>query len=347
MLVLFALWQFRFSRRVPLSHWAAFFVAFLLIAGPMIQYILGNWAEYSKRAQQVSIMNDVRAKGWNELYISFIKHLQCFNFRGDFNARQNIHFWPQLDFVTGALFFPALIWSHLRAFKDPRASLFVLWFWIMMSAGIFSMTVEAPQGHRTILVTPALALMTAWFLSELWAGLGPLWEGGWPRSLQIGLWIVLAAVPLANAIELYNYWPDDAATWRSFSPESSLAARRAAQSPGNWLVYSSSLDKEYQFHGFERNTFIRFLLKQQGRYLETLQPANLLHPGDEHLAGILAIWNESDDGISAAAKAEFPDIKIEEAKDPYEARSDYLAMEIPMEKVPKAKAGQKKLFFAK
>jgi 4-amino-4-deoxy-L-arabinose transferase-like glycosyltransferase len=348
MLALFSLLQWRLLRGIRLWDWLALAGGFVLVALPMLWYILGNWGAYSQRAGQVSILNDVRVRGWGELAISFFKHLECFNFRGDFNARHNIHFWPQLDFISGALFAPALILAHARAFKDPRALLLCLWFWAMLGAGIFSMTVEAPQAHRTILVAPMAALCLAWFLAEMGRSLAPAFPGGWPRPLTLALILTCAAVPCFNAYELYANWPQDSATWRSFSPEATLAARRAQACPKGWEIYLSPLSQEYQFHGFERDQFLRFVLKQQGRSFYELRPSQGVSSNPSSpLGGVLAIWGDSDSDISAAMQRDFPDIPVEQAKDPFETRNDYLAAQIPFDRIPQRKRGDgpQPLFF--
>jgi 4-amino-4-deoxy-L-arabinose transferase-like glycosyltransferase len=339
LLGLFSLLQWRLLKGVPSRAWLALGACFLLVAGPMLLYVAFHWGDYSLRAGQVSIFNDVRAKGWGELWISFCKHLQCFNYRGDFNARHNLSFWPQLDFVSGGLFAAAMLWAHLRFFRDPRAALFTLWFWIMLSAGIFSMTVEAPQAHRSILVAPVAALAVAWFALELSRALAPAWKGGWPAALKAAALAAALAVPLFNAGELYANWPGDAATWRSFSPESTLAARRAAQSPPDWEVYVSPLDHEYQFHGFERDQFTRYTLGLQGRSFYPLRLSQALTPGAK---GVLAIWGDSDPEMTAAMRRDFPGVPIEEARDPFEAKNDYLAAAIPWDRIPDLKHSKRK-----
>jgi len=205
------------------------------------------------------------------------------------------------------------------------------------------MTVEAPQGHRTILVAPMVALAVAWLLSSLWGSLGNAWQGAWPRSLALAVAGVMLAVPLFNGYELYANWPQDSATWRSFSPESTLAARRAAASPPDFEVYVSPLQYEYQFHGFERDQFVRFALRQQGRGFYPLHPSQAATSGRQAPpAGVVAIWGESDTTITAQMKRDFPDIAIEEAKDPFEPKSDYLAAQIPWQRIPELKKARVK-----
>ncbi len=342
LLLLFMLFRPRLFKAVPAKGWLAFGLGFLAVAGPMLAWIAGHWQGYAFRSQQVSIMNDVRTKGWSELWVSFKKHLLMFGFRGDHQARHNIHFWPQLDFLSAALFLPALLMAHLRSFVDARAAFLSLWFWIMLSAGIFSMTVEAPQGHRSILVAPMIPLACAYALSRLWASLKSSFVSGVPAGLRKAGLLALLAVPAFNAYELFGHWAGHPATWRSFSPEASLAARRALAAPPGALVLLSNLDREYQFHGYERNVFVRFFLKLEGRRHALLRASNPVEglPGLPSPGSVLAIWGESDLDISAAFQSQFPDLPLERAQDPHDAKADYLAAEIPWERIPAIKQGQ-------
>jgi hypothetical protein len=193
-------------------------------------------------------------------------------------------------------------------------------------------------------VAPLTALASAWFLMCLKEGLAGCFKAGWPREAGWALGALLACVPLFNALEFYGNWPEHEATWRSFSPEATLAARRAAQAPEGWEIYISMLEKEYQFHGFEREQFVGFLLKQQGRGHYPLQLSQAVQGemAKPEPKGVLAIWADSDADFTQAMRRDFPEIPIEEAKDPHDAKNDYLAASIPWDRIPK---GRKAFFF--
>jgi hypothetical protein len=340
MFILFSLWNWRLLRGLNLRQVASFMAAFLLVAAPMLSYVADHMDLYVMRAGQVSIMNDVRSKGWTELWVGLSRHLLMFNFRGDHQARHNLSFWPQLDFLTALAFFPALGYALLRSRRDARASMLLIWFWVMLSQGFLTMTVEAPQGHRSILVAPCVALAVAWFSSQLFPGLGRLFSGAaWPRALKAAGLVLVLAIPAFNATELFGAWAEDPATWRSFSPEASMAARRAMQVPQGAVIFVSPLKQEYQFHGFERDFFIHYFLKSREKDIRQLQPnANAVPPCTQ----VLALWGASDEDISAAFKAQYPDIAVETGNDPYDNSVLYLAAEIPFERLPRSPKG---LFF--
>jgi 4-amino-4-deoxy-L-arabinose transferase-like glycosyltransferase len=336
---LFALIHFRRLKGIAWSSWAIFAVCFLDVAGPMFYYMATHWGIYAARTRSASIMNDINTKGWGQLWISFGRHLRCFNFSGDMNARHNIHGWPQVDFLTGTLLVPSLLWAHKRFRQDPRATLFCLWFWVMLSQGIFSIAAEAPQANRCILVTPVLALSVAWFLGEAAGRLKDLWAARvWPRPLVLGLVVVLAAIPVFNASEVFGAWTDDPATRTYFALESTSAARRAVAQGPDWLVYCADL---YQaVNGYpqaERSYFLHFLLKQAGRELHPLgYPTTELTPfPDREPKGVLLIWATTDLIISQALEQQYPDLKVEPFLGISEDRFDYLVLAIPWDRIPK------------
>ncbi|MES2201353.1 MAG: glycosyltransferase family 39 protein [candidate division FCPU426 bacterium] len=342
MLVLAALQWRQWKKRSSWKGAAVFVAAFLMAAGPILYYAFSHWDLYALRAGQVSISHDIRARGYQELWTSLGRHLAMFNFRGDGQARHNIPGWPQLDFASALILFPALIWLHVRAWRDSRAGFLALWFWVMLAQGIFTMTVEAPQAHRCILVAPAVALILAWFMAQIpWHKPSPSRSQRWTGKLLLGLGLALAAwVPFENLSEYFGVWRSSPMTWRSFSPEATLAARRAAQAAPGTQIFLGALDKEHPYYGMERRTFVRFLLKQQGRSYRMLRDSNPVDKG----TGVLLIWGESEPEIGERLAREFPGTAVERVSDPFDAKADYLAAEIPIDKVPRDAAGRA-LFF--
>jgi 4-amino-4-deoxy-L-arabinose transferase-like glycosyltransferase len=335
---LYALIHFRQLKGISWKSWGLFAICFLAVAGPMLFYMATHWSVYIARTHAASIMGDIETKGWGQLWMSFARHLRCFNFSGDMNARHNIHGWPQLDFLTGAFFVPALLWAHWRSRRDPRATLFCLWFWVMLSQGIFSVAAEAPQANRTILVTPALALIVAWFLGETAERLRDLWvPRAWPRPLVLSLTLTLVAIPLFNVSEVLGAWKDDPATKRYFAPEASNAAKRAVAQGPDWLIYHADLYQAVNgYPQMERAFFIRFLLEQEGRQLHALgYPTTELEPfADRTPKGVLLIWAATDVIISRAVARDYPDLKVEPYLGESEDRFDHLVLEIPWNKIP-------------
>jgi 4-amino-4-deoxy-L-arabinose transferase-like glycosyltransferase len=337
--LLYALIHWRRLKGISAASWGLFAGCFLLVAAPMLLYMATHWSVYAARTRSASILGDIDAKGWGQLWISFGRHLRCFNFSGDMNARHNIHGWPQLDFLTGAFFIPSLLWAHGRFRRDARATLFCLWFWVMLSQGIFSVASEAPQANRTILITPALALMVAWFLGEAAERLRDLWAPpAWPRPLALGLAVSLLAIPAFNAAEVFGAWTDDPATPRYFAPESTSAARRAVAQGPDWLIYHADLYQAVNgYPQMERAFFLRFLLKQEGRELHALgYPTTELEPfADRTPQGVLLIWATTDVIISQALERQYPDLKVEPFLGISEDRFDYRVLAVPWDRIPR------------
>lgn len=335
-----------FRSQAPRLRWRsllAYAAGFLVTAGPMLWYIGGHWAEYSLRAGQVSLFTDVAKSGkplLGELWGTTLKHLCMFNFRGDFNARHNLHFYPHVDLISAcalALCAPMLLG---QVWRDSRARFLVLWAGAMLCAGIFTLPVEAPQGHRTVLAAPALALALGLCLPPLLRPWRERFGGRWPQAFQaLGLCLLLGAVTF-NAYELLKLWPADPATFRSFSPRSSAVARRIALSQPGTLVYSSELPAEYQFNGFEWGVFARFTLRQQGRSWAALRPGIAVPPQCDGGAtrSVLLLWGDSDQAVTEAFGQEFPGLSIERAADPYPSAGEpvdlYLAAELPYDRLP-------------
>ena len=322
---------------------------FALTGGPMLLYIAGNWSEYTFRSSQVSVLADLHSQGGRVLWENFIKHLLMFGFKGDFNARHNLHFYPHLDFLMAAASWPALIRLHALSLKDLRARFALFWFWPLLAGGIFSMAVEAPQGHRAILVAPLLPLAIAWMAKDLAARLGSAFQGRLPLALTFAAASLLAGSLAFNAYDYFGLWAKDAATWRGFSPRSSAIARLVVQAPPDQEIFLSPLSKEYQFHGYEASVFARFYLKQQDRTYQVLHLGAPV-PGYKRAsppASVLAIWVESDTDISEAFKKEYPDIPITVQPDPFDPVPLYLSAVLPFERIPegaKLHRGQAHLF---
>jgi hypothetical protein len=334
---------------VQRSAWMA--LGFALIAGPMLAYIFSHWATYALRSAQVSLFSDAAANHlsiFRELWVTATRHLLMFNLRGDYNARHNLHFYPQVDGLTASALALGLPYALGRFFRDARSRFLALWLVLMLSAGIFSLAVEAPQGHRTILAAPVLALAVIWALKDLVSPLGEAFEGGWPRAAKAAGLALLLSVAAFNAYEVFGLWSTDSETWRSFSPFASAAAKRAQATDPGVEVYLSQLSQEYQFHGFEMGMFVQYFLRP--RQTQALGLNTVIAKNDPSSA-VLLIWSESDKDFSAAFAWEFPGIALEKPDNPHpvsgEPDSLYLAAEIPVSRIPHEKGLRRPFLIAR
>ncbi|HXC64608.1 MAG TPA: hypothetical protein VNZ67_09625, partial [bacterium] len=252
----------------------------------------------------------------------------------------NLHFYPQADFMLAAALAVALPWTLGRAWRDARGRFLCLWIGVMLAAGVLTLPIEAPQGHRCILAAPALALAAAWALRELSAPLRDEFEGAWPETATaLGLALLLGVAGL-NAVELLGQWPAEEATWEHFSPRASAVLQRIrAAGPGTG-VYVSGLRNEYEYFGYEWGMFGRFALEPQGRACNLLTPTQSVAIQDHGapLRDVLLIWGQSDTQIDAAFRGEFPGIQVEEAAPPFAKEGlptlMYRAAVVPLGQVP-------------
>jgi hypothetical protein len=328
-------------------EWLALAGGYVVTAGPMLWYMVAHTGEYQARAAQVSLFADVARSGQPlaaALGGNLARSLLMFTYRGDANARHDLQYYPQADFMLALALALALPWALGRARRDARGRFLWLWLAGALAAGVLSLPIEAPQAHRCVLAAPALALAAAWALQELSAPLGRAFTGGWPRVVGLmGLALLLGSA-LINAEELLVEWPADQATWEDFSPRASAVLRRIQAAGPGVSVFVSTLPHEYQFYGNEWGLFGRYALSDQGRYCSPLQATQSAPIQDRGrpLQGALLIWGESDADISAAFHGEFPGLAVERAPAPFAVAGMpdqlYLAAEVPLALVPRRPA---------
>lgn len=330
------------SWRRSLPEWTAFAGGFALVAGPMLLWILGHRSEYLYRSEQVSLFNDVAQNHGSlfaALWANIGRHALMFQFRGDFNARHNVFFWPHAGYVLACVLALAFPWTLGRSVRDARGRFLWMWFGLMVAAGVFSLPIEAPQGHRTVLAAPVLPLLAVWTLKELFGELR-VFRKGWPLPAYALGSLVLVCMVWGSFQAVFEAWPDSQATFRSFSPRSSAVARRLERTQAGTAVFLSSLPKEYIFYGYEEQAFARWTLRLQGRSFENLGPTQWIPEaeGGVPTRSVLLLWGDSDTDLTAAFKAEFPAATVEQEAQPFPGPGEpdhlYLAAEIPVAEVP-------------
>ena len=141
------------------------------------------------------------------------EHFEMFHLHGDKNGRHNLPGAPMLDYATGALFGAGFFLMIFSAYRWP----FLLlsgWFAMTISAGIFSLFFEAPQGARTLGLTPIISVLAALPIALLTD----------PRRLKTvrvaSSFIGVGAVLFASVTTFKLFFMDhrsDPAAWASFS----------------------------------------------------------------------------------------------------------------------------------
>ena len=206
-------------------------MAFLITAGPMIQYSIRFPDDFNARINQVGIIQS----GWLErevaardegvtavLFDQFQRAALAFNYYPDrtvwYGLRQ-----PLLDPLFGALFLLGLVYGTLRLMgrgADVRLAPMVAWWWGGMILG--GMLTESPPSSQRLIT---LAVPTCFFIGLMLDELLQLMARGvdsFPKRP-----FLIAAVLLFSAISLKTYFIDYTPQRISGGPHAGLATEIA------------------------------------------------------------------------------------------------------------------------
>src|SRR5262249_16135210 len=139
---------------------------------------------------------------------------------------------PMIDPVSGLLMVVGLAVLVCRPL-DWRSLLLVAWAVVSIAGGIFTFPFEAPQGMRTLGVTPVVALLVSLglmlALDRLFA-----FARGVPRTVAQGAaaataGVVVLWVGAMNLTTFFGPQMNDPAVWESFSTRETIPARVARE----------------------------------------------------------------------------------------------------------------------
>jgi 4-amino-4-deoxy-L-arabinose transferase-like glycosyltransferase len=233
--------------------------AFVLVTAAVYAPV-GIWAlqhpdEFNRRAQTVTVTKDHSLREVAQIvYRSARQHLLMFSSAGDRNGRHNLPGAPMLDSITGCLF--ALgVGLALWRWRDPGHFLLLVWVAVVLQGGIWSVDFEAPQGHRTLGLTPAVAMLAALPVGLLWRlarsserESHPAAARRWPTQLAVWALVGTAAVVTATVVvesgrhNFETYFGNQlrrADVWPEYSTDVTLIGREMARlGPGHdfWLA---------------------------------------------------------------------------------------------------------------
>ncbi|MGQ9676196.1 MAG: PA14 domain-containing protein, partial [Chloroflexota bacterium] len=218
------------------------FVMVLVIFAPLGLFAVQSPQEFLFRNVQTSLFNEKKTNQERlaGLRSNVEKHLLMFNYRGDRNARHNLPNAPMLDPVTGGLFVLGVGQSLLRI-REQRHLMLLTWVGAGLTAGIMTLTFEAPQGARTIVITPALALLAAVPLGMMWRSVEQVstrWHK--PAALAVGA-ALLAFAAYHNYDTYFERHMKSAEAFYEFSGrETAMGRYIAALDPNEVYCYLQS-----------------------------------------------------------------------------------------------------------
>ncbi|MEW5720909.1 MAG: glycosyltransferase family 39 protein, partial [Chloroflexota bacterium] len=189
-----------------------------IVFAPLAMHYWQHPGQFALRTGDVSIFAAKDSVGLGE---NIVRVARMFIARGDQNPLLNLPGRPALD-IVGALGFWIGIVIALARFTSPRYLLLLIWIGLNLLPT--ALTVDAPHFLRAINALPAIIILAADGLTQVWQRVVPKTCG--ERSRTIG-WtpLLLIAVCFGGALTYRDYfdaWASSRATYDAF--EGSLDA---------------------------------------------------------------------------------------------------------------------------
>jgi len=280
---------------------ALIFITAAVIASPLLIYAAKNPEIFTKRFQDLSIMNEIKEqKSFMPVVNSVETHLLMFNYEGDYNGRHNLYKKPMLDFITGALLAAGLF----IALADVSYIFYIIWFFVMLAAGIFTISIEAPQAYRIIGIVPCVYMLSLIAVKE---ALNVLRRVN-PSRVLAGIF-VSAFVLCGGVINIYQYfvlYPGEKATYLSFSPEANAIAAFTGQNSSDYIIYASEGSKLYGFYPWEQKVICDFINYGKPGYIYMTDDNAVGRGAIAGKKGIIAILRGGDNAEEKELKLEYP-----------------------------------------
>ncbi len=156
--------------------------------------------------------------------------------RGDQDWRQNLPGRPAFD-VVQALLFALGGWLVLR--RSPRPAAVALGAWVVIGLLPAVLTEFPPQFGRTVMVTPALALLIGCAADALWT---------WAHSrawLRLGLAVAVAGSLFVTARDYFVRWGGDEHLFIAFDAGLRAVSEALGQSSSDAALYMTPIFREY------------------------------------------------------------------------------------------------------
>jgi len=218
-------------------------VAATLVMMPLLIYAVQHPQEFTRRMDETSVFAKKNTETEKRLALenSLRLHMLMFNVRGDPNGRHGLPGRPMADPVTAAFLVLGLGYSLYR-WRDRGYFLAVIWLCIGLLGGIMSLDWEAPQGARTVVAMPAVAMLAA-------IPLGLVWEAARPdrfgETCQVLVFLVvvllLANVGRLNFDRYFNEQMKNVEVFHAHSARETATARYVnALGPGYWIYLQTA-----------------------------------------------------------------------------------------------------------
>jgi len=269
----------------------------LLIFAPLGVFFLGHPDVFLNRAQQTVIPLSASVSTVKTLLSNAQIAFGSLFFRGDVNWRHNFSGRPALDVFQAVVFLLGLAVTFWH-WRKPQS--WSLWLWLIVGFVPSIITEEIPHFGRTIIVTPALALLAALGI-ELALKWIPKRIGGWSVGLALFLSIVL------TTREYFVLWANRPEVFDAYEGQLAWAGRALQSAPAGARLYATPAGPpSYDYPDFGATA--DYLLGQAGKAnLRTYKGQScLVVPPETHAPTAYAIRADEDKTTLPALKAAFP-----------------------------------------
>lgn len=316
--------------------------AALTVSLPIINYAISNKEDFSRRSRDVSILNDIKRENSIAPLVKNMKaYLLMFNFEGDYNGRHNLYKKPMLDNASGVMLAAGAAASAAAA----GLGFFTVLLLVMLTAGIATITIEAPQAYRVIGVIPAVYVLITAALFVSGRVLSVL------NSKRIFYFILLGVfVVSVSSVNLYNYfglYSKDRAAYMSFSPEANeIAALIKTEGKRNYVLVSKA-QGIYGFHSWEQTVILMFKLKDNFKYGFIVNEAPVDHHLMADVEGLLVITRPTEQALNEAIARDFPRARKESHHHKTDGHESFYAWYIAREDIIPGGRGQNPVIYLK
>ena len=155
---------------------------------------------------------------------NFSEYLAMFNYLGDSNPRHNVPNSPMLDFTSGVFLIMGLS-VCLSNYKDLRFRFLLIWLFVMLLPGIWSISWNTPDTMKTIGVIPPIIIIIALGINTFWmfSSVVP-WKFIRSKINYLVGFIVILIIIL-NIYSYFHTYSNDDNVYSAFSTDHTLIAQ--------------------------------------------------------------------------------------------------------------------------